>query len=114
MCQRRRLARTSQHQVLMAEVEAIQLQARRLFKPHFAPSNEIRFLNEFFRYVLEDLHTCGAAGASPPARKTAPVPSDDEGAAKLMMPELGATNGNQVPLLTLNFKLKTLPTPGRE
>jgi hypothetical protein len=32
--------------------------------PLFVPSKEIRFLNEFFLYVLEDLHTCSAAGAS--------------------------------------------------
>jgi hypothetical protein len=63
--------------------------------------------------VLEDLHTCGAAqvGASTPARETAPVPSDDEGAAELITPEQDATDGNQALSQALN--LDTLPTPGR-
>jgi hypothetical protein len=67
-------------------------------------------------YVLEDLHTCGAAqaGASTPARETALVPSDDEGAAELISvisPEQDAADGNQALSQALNLEL--LPTPGR-
>ncbi len=80
-------------------------------KPLFVPSKETRFLDEFFLYVLEGLYTCGAAGASTPAREAAPVPSDDEGAAELITLEQGATDINQAPSPTLNLEI--LPTPGR-
>jgi hypothetical protein len=43
-------------------------------KPLFLASKEKRFLNEFFLYTLEDLHTCRAA----------PMQSDDEDAAELI------------------------------
>jgi hypothetical protein len=32
-------------------------------KPLFVASKENRFLNQFFLYVLEDLHTCQSLGA---------------------------------------------------
>ncbi len=80
-------------------------------KPIFVALKGNRLLNEFFLYVLEDHHTCGAAwcvaGASTPVRETTPVPSDDEG----ITPGRGSTDGDQALSLILNFKLETLPIP---
>jgi hypothetical protein len=49
------------------------------------------------------------AGASTPAKDTAPVPSDDEDGAVLITPERADSDAAASPIL----ELPTLPTPGR-
>ncbi len=52
----------------------------------------------------------GAAAASTPAKDTAPVPSDDEGGAELISPEL-AQGRQRSGVVTLT--VETLPSAGR-
>ncbi len=96
----------------------------------FIALKENGLLNEFFLYVLENLHNSqsfgvlqftsddtvepdfvkdigGGAGAAMPARRPAPSASDDEGASQLITSAQVATDGNQMPSPTLASE--TLP-----